>query len=65
MKSFSSTEKRKRRKEGGREKREEGKNGGRRGRKMEGRKERRQKKECKCVFRLKKRMSTYPTPTLQ
>ena len=50
MKHFSSTEKKKGRKEG--KKRE---------RKEEGGEERKEaKKECKCVFRLKKTISTSP-----
>ena len=54
MTPFSLTEKRKRRKEGGKEgKKRGGKEKRKRGRKKEEKKERRQKKECKCVFRLK------------
>ena len=52
------------RQEGRREKREEGKKGGRRGRKKEGKIERRQKKECKCVFRhFQFHVVDYPPPS--
>ena len=54
MTHFSLTEKRKRRKEGGKGGKRGGKEKGEKWKK-EGRKERKEaKKECKCVFRLKK-----------